>query len=318
MKTVLVCGGGGFLGHHLVRRLKAQEEVFIRCLDTKKPLYSKSEADEFKIGDLTSERFCKNNFHHKRNGFDEVYQFAANTGNSRYVSNPANDNAILVNNFKINDNACKFTKEYGCGEIIFASSNSVYSEHNQMNPNLVITKEETVFPAAPISTAGWSNILSEKLYKSYDIYSKILRYGNVFGPEENLDSQHCGVISDFCKHIANTNNGGKIKIQGDGEQTRNFLHIDDCIDATLLVSSSNITEPINVGSENSITINNLCKKMLSLAGKVLDIERESSNTGCHYASCDSSLIRNRLKWTEQSSFDSALQQTYNWVKEQGA
>lgn len=317
MKRVLVCGGGGFLGLHLVRRLKAQEEVFIRCVDLKKPLYSKSEADEFKVGDLTDDKFCKKNFHYKRSGFDEIYQFASHSGNSKYNSDENNNNSLLVNNFKINNNACVFTKEYGSGEILFASSNAVYAQHNQMNEHLVVTKEDSYIPANPVNMLGWSNILCEKLYQSSDIYSKIIRYGNVFGLEDNLDEPNCGIIPTLCKQIVNCNHGDKVKIIGNGNQTRNFLHIDDCIDATLIVSAAEISEPINIGSETHISINELCNQIASLVGRQVIKEHIDGNVGCAFARCDSSHMRQRLKWTEQSDFTSALQQTIHWIKEQG-
>lgn len=316
-KTALVCGAGGFIGSHLVKRLK-KEGYWVRGVDLKRPEYSKSQADEFIIGDLRSLSVC-NKILNKE--FDEVYQLAADMGGAGYIFTKEHDADIMNNSATINLNILKLGKKTGFKKIFFSSSACIYPAYNQEDPDNPNCSEESVYPAAPDSEYGWEKLFSERLYlayhRNYGLNVKIARFHNIFGPEGTWSGGKEKAPAAICRKVAEATDGGIIKMWGDGKQTRSFLYIDECLEGVRrLMSTPNFTGPVNIGSEEMVSINQLAKVVMKIAGKKLKIKHIAGPLGVKGRNSDNNLMRQKLKWEPKISLEEGLQKTYLWIEKQ--
>jgi nucleoside-diphosphate-sugar epimerase len=318
MKRALVLGGGGFIGSHLVKRLKA-EGTWVRGVDLKRPRYAPPAADDFVGGDLRELAVCAAALD---GGFDEVYQLAADMGGAGYISTGANDADIMHNSAQINLNVLRACAHAGIGRIFYSSSACVYNEHNQLDPDHPNCREDSVYPAAPDSEYGWEKLFSERLYlsyaRNYGMAVRIARFHNVFGPEGSWNDGREKVPAALCRKVATAPPGGEIEIWGDGLQTRSFLHIDECLDGVLRLMRSDCGEPLNIGSEQLLAINEFARIIMDVAGKPLSIRNVPGPLGVRGRRSDNRLIRARLGWAPSRPLREGLEQTYRWIEAQVA
>ncbi len=320
MKTALVCGAGGFIGSHMVRRLK-NEGYWVRGVDLKYPEFSLSECDEFVIGDLTDPDITLNVCNQ---AFDEVYQFAADMGGAGYLFTGDNDANIMHNSVQINLNILKALSIVSNKntKVFYSSSACVYSELNQEDLDHIDTSEDSVYPAQPDSEYGWEKLFSERLYlafaKQYGLQVRIGRYHNVFGPEGTWTGGKEKVPAAMCRKIAELSDvGGHIEIWGDGEQTRSFLYIDEAIEATYRLVQSDFTGPVNIGSEEMVSINELSKIVSEVAGKVITrVHKLDGPLGVKARNSNNNLIREKLDWDYTMTLREGISRTYKWINEQ--
>ena len=305
MKKALVCGAGGFIGTHLVSRLKS-EGMWVRGADRKIPEFSATEADDFIIADLRDDKACEMVFDQT---FDEVYQLAADMGGAGFVFTGDNDTDIMMNSSQINLNVLNhghFSK------IFYSSSACVYP----YGP----TEESLAYPANPDSEYGWEKLFSERLYQAYSRnYKKpvaIARYHNVFGPLGTWQGRRAKAPAAICRKVAEAVDGGTVEIWGDGAQTRSFLHVDECIEGTLRLMRSDHQEPINIGSSEWVTIDELVLVVAGIAGKSVRIAHVPGPVGVRGRNSDNALIRRALGWTPSRPLVDGLRKTYAWVQEQ--
>ena len=315
-KKALVCGAGGFIGSHMVKRLK-QEGYWVRGTDIKYPEFSMSEADEFLIGDLTVQTFCDMVCNIE---FDEIYQFAADMGGAGYIFTGDNDADVMNNSVTINLNILRNIKNYK-SKIFFSSSACVYPEHNQLNPNTPDCREKSVYPANPDSEYGWEKLFSERLYlaysRNYNIPVRIARYHNVFGPEGTWDGGKEKAPAAICRKVAQLSpQGGTIEVWGDGLQTRSFLFIDECIEATYRLMQSDFDEPINIGSEEMVSINQLVDITAKVSGKDVNINHIDGPLGVRGRNSNNDLIREKLNWNYTMTLEQGISKTYDWIEKQ--
>ena len=316
MKTVLVCGAGGFIGAHLVRRLKA-EGAFVRGVDLKRPEFSASTADEFRLGDLRDPHFVREVFDRR---FDEVYQLAADMGGAGFIFTGENDADILHNSATINLNILDALKDKGAGPVFYSSSACIYPQSNQLDPSNPNCAEDSAYPADPDSEYGWEKLFSERLYlaygRCYNLPVHIARYHNVFGPEGAYDGGREKAPAALCRKVAQAKSGDTIEIWGDGEQTRSFLYIDECLEGTLRLARSDWAGPVNIGSEEMVTINQLALMIADIAGKKLALRHVEGPLGVRGRNSDNALIESRLGWKPGRSLRSGLEATYGWIEAQ--
>ena len=314
MRTALVLGAGGFIGSHLVTRLK-QEGMWVRGVDLKLPEYRKSAANSFIRGDLREVTTVRDAFRDFK--FDEVYQLAADMGGAGFVFTGENDAAIMHNSATINLNVL----EYGHFERIFYSSSAcMYPQENQTDAAHPNCAEATAYPANPDSEYGWEKLFSERLYlayaRNYEETVRIARYHNIFGPEGTWDGGREKAPAALCRKIARVVDGDTIEIWGDGEQTRSFLFIDDCLDATIKLMRSDFQGPVNIGSEHMITINDLATLIAHLAGKKVGLKHIDGPLGVRGRCSDNVLIRSKLDWSPRVPLSAGLLLTYDWINSQ--
>ena len=317
MKTALVCGAGGFIGSHLVNRLK-REGFWVRGVDIKQPEFGKSGADEFIIGDLRDPGVCKNVLDRP---FDEVYQLAADMGGAGYLFIGVHDADIMHNSAMINLNMLHYGKEAGIKKIFYSSSACVYPEYNQMDPNNPKCSEDTVYPAQPDSEYGWEKLFSERIYfafqNNYKMVVKVARYHNVFGPEGSWNNGKEKVPAAICRKVAEAKDGGEIEMWGDGKQTRSFLYVDECLEAMRrFMDSSDFFGPVNIGSEEMVTINRLAEIAMEVAGKKLTIKHIPGPQGVRGRNSDNKLIKEKLGWNYTMTLKEGIARTYKWINEQ--
>ena len=316
MKKILVCGAGGFIGSHMVKRLK-REGCWVRGVDLKFPEFSKTEADDFQIGDLRDPYVVR---HVIDMHFDEIFQFAADMGGAGFVFTGENDADIMHNSALINLNVLEQAYKRNAGRIFYSSSACIYPEYNQKDAHNPKTAEESAYPAQPDSEYGWEKLFSERLYLAFQrnkgVTVRIARYHNIFGPEGSWNDGREKAPAALCRKVAMAENGGEIEIWGDGEQTRSFLYIDECIEGTLRLMRSNWTGPVNIGSEEMVTINELAARIMKLAGKLLIIKHIAGPLGVRGRNSDNALIWKMLKWKPTQSLDEGLAKTYSWILEQ--
>ena len=316
MKKILVLGGGGFIGSHLVKKL-VNDETYVRVCDLKKPEYSDTQADDFIIGDLRDQTVCKKVFDTR---FDEVYQLAADMGGAGYIFTGQNDANVMHNSALINLNVAERCVETGVGKIFYSSSACIYPAYNQEDPQNPKCSEESAYPAAPDSEYGWEKLFSERLYlsfhRNYNLNVRIARYHNIFGPEGTWKGGKEKAPAALCRKVAETENGGTIDVWGTGEQTRSFLYIDDCIEATLRLMRSDFTGPVNIGSEEMISINNLAKMVIGISGKNININNVKGPIGVMGRNSDNNLYREKLKWEPTRPLEQGMKETYKWVEKQ--
>lgn len=312
----MVCGAGGFIGSHLVKRLK-REGYYVRGVDLKYPEYSQTDCDEFFRNDLRNQYFCQRILDQ---GFDEVYQLAADMGGAGYIFTGEHDADVMHNSATVNLNIVDLAKKHGVKKLFYSSSACIYPEYNQLDPNNPKCSEESAYPAAPDSEYGWEKLFSERMYlaykKNYGLEVRIARFHNIFGPEGSWNNGKEKSPAAICRKVAEAANGGEIEIWGDGEQTRSFLYIDECLEAMRRFMDGDFVGPMNIGSEEMITINNLARMAMDIAGKQLNIKHIAGPTGVRGRKSDNKLISEKLGWAPSQPLRVGMQKTYQWIKEQ--
>ena len=317
-KRALVCGAGGFIGHHLVKRLKI-EDFWVRGVDLKFPDFAGTDADDFITADLRDASNCREVMDYR---FDEVYQLAADMGGAGYLFTGEHDADIMCNSVAINLNILENCKNQNIERVFFSSSACVYPVYNQMDPAAPITREDSVYPANPDSDYGWEKLFSERLYSAYNrdygIQTRVARYHNIFGPEGSWTGGKEKVPAALCRKVAEAEDGDTIEIWGDGEQTRSFLYIDECVEATVRLMRANFPGPINVGSDQMVSINNLASMIMDIAEKKLHIEHIPGPLGVRGRNSHNELTEKVLGWKPSQPLRNGLQKLYPWIKEQVA
>jgi GDP-D-mannose 3', 5'-epimerase len=315
-RSALVLGAGGFIGGHLVKRLK-REGFWVRGVDLKKNPYCESLADDFVIADLRDSRECRQIIDRR---FDEVYQLAADMGGAGYIFTGEHDADVMHNSATINLNVLDACQKRSVRRIFYSSSACMYPEHNQVDKDNPNCAEDSAYPAAPDSEYGWEKLFSERLYlaynRNYGIESRIARYHNIFGPEGTWAGGKEKAPAAMCRKVAEAKSGGEIVIWGDGEQTRSFLFVDECLEGTTRLLRSSFTGPVNVGSDEMVTINQLVQTVADIAGKTLSVQHMDGPLGVRGRNSDNRLIRQRLGWAPSESLRTGLEKTYAWVEQQ--
>ncbi len=312
-KSVLVLGAGGFIGSHLVKRLK-RENNWVRGVDLKYPRYAETPADDFVIGDLRDPSICRSVIDRR---FDEVYQLAADMGGAGFVFTGENDADIMHNSGLINLNILDACHKRNVKRIFYSSSACIYPEYNQLDPDNPKTAEDSAYPAAPDSEYGWEKLFSERLYlafeRNYGMEVRITRYHNIFGPEGSWNDGREKAPAAICRKVAATPDGGSFDMWGDGEQTRSFLYIDECLDGTIRLMRSDWSGPVNIGSEEMVTINRLAGLAMEIAGKQQSINHIDGPLGVRGRNSDNRLIEEKLGWQPSRPLREGMEKTYAWI-----
>jgi len=317
MKRILVNGAGGFIGGHLVTRLK-REGHWVRAVDLKHHEFSEPPADEFVVADLRDQNVVRAAV----KDIDEVYQLAADMGGAGYLFTGEHDAAVLHNSATINLNTLEFGHQAGVNKFFYSSSACMYPEYNQTDPSNPKCSEDSAYPAAPDSEYGWEKLFSERLYlayaRNYGTQVRIARFHNIFGPEGTWTGGKEKSPAAMCRKVAEATDGGTIEVWGDGLQTRSFLYIDECIEGVRRLMDSDFTGPVNIGSEEMVTINGLAGIVMEIAGKKLAIRHIEGPLGVRGRNSDNRLIQNKLGWSPRFPLRDGLQKTYAWIAEQVA
>jgi nucleoside-diphosphate-sugar epimerase len=316
MKKALVCGAGGFIGNHLVNRLK-NEGYWVRGVDLKYNEFQDTIADDFVIGDLTDPQLCRTVIDRK---FDEVYQLAADMGGAGFVFTGENDADIMHNSGLINLNILDACRRRNVKRIFYSSSACMYPEYNQMDPKNPKCSEDSAYPASPDSEYGWEKLFSERLYlayhRNYGMDVRIARFHNIYGPFGSWCDGREKAPAAFCRKVAEVSDGDTIEMWGDGKQTRSFLYIDECLEGVRRLMLSDWTGPVNIGSEEMVSINQLAKIVMDIAGKNLSINHIPGPLGVRGRNSDNKLIAEKLNWAPSYSLKKGLEKTFSWVEEQ--
>ena len=315
MKRILVNGAGGFIGGHMVKRLKA-EGFWVRAVDIKRHEYAVPPADEFIVGDLRDQRLAEEVV----DGIDEVYQFAADMGGAGYIFTGEHDADVMHNSASINLNMLHYGVKAGVRRFFYSSSACIYPEYNQMDPLNPKCSEESAYPAAPDSEYGWEKLFSERLYfsymRNYKVAVRVARFHNIFGTEGTWNGGKEKAPAAMCRKVAEAKEGGEIEIWGDGLQTRSFLYIDECLEGVRRLMDSEFTGPVNIGSEEMVTINQLAELVMEIAGKKLTIRHITGPLGVRGRNSDNKLIGEKLGWKPSHSLREGMEKTYQWIQEQ--
>lgn len=315
-KQILVLGAGGFIGSHLVDKLK-EEGNWVRGVDLKYPEFSSTSANDFAIGDLRDPHFCD---HVIDRHFDEVYQLAADMGGAGYVFTGENDAEIMHNSASINLNVLESCRRRNIKRIFYSSSACIYPEYNQMDPDNPKTSEESAYPAAPDSEYGWEKLFSERIYLAYQrnhgMEVRIARYHNIFGPQGTWQGGREKSPAAMCRKVAETPDGGEIEMWGNGNQTRSFLYIDECLEGSIKLMRSEWSGPVNIGSDEMVTINRLAEIIMGIAGKQLTINHIDGPLGVQGRNSDNELIEDRLGWKPRQPLAEGIAKTYSWIENQ--
>jgi len=295
-KTALVCGAGGFIGGHLVKKLK-KEGFWVRGVDLKYPPFAPTQADDFVIGDLREQEVVRRVVDR---GFDEVYQLAADMGGAGFVFTGDNDANIMHNSALINLNMVEACYKRNVKKVFYSSSACIYPKYNQEDPDNPKTAEDSAYPANPDSEYGWEKLFSEHLYlsfyKNYGLDIRIARFHNIFGPEGSWNDGREKAPAAFCRKIAMAKDGSEIEMWGDGKQTRSFLYIDECLEGVRRLMDSDFIGPVNIGSEEMVTINQLAGMIMDIADKKLSIKHIPGPLGVRGRNSDNKLIKEKLGW----------------------
>ncbi len=314
MRKALVLGGGGFIGHHLINKLK-DEGFWVRGVDLIKPAYCNTNADNFLTGDLCKQDFCSAVIDQQ---FDEVYQLAADMGGAGYIFTGENDAVVMYNSASINLNVLNECYKKNISNLFYSSSACVYNEYNQLDPDNPNCKESSAYPANPDSEYGWEKLFSERLYlafnRNHNMNNKVARYHNIYGPLGAWNNGKEKSPAALCRKVAEAKNGGSIEIWGDGEQTRSFLFIDDCLEGTTRLLRSNHSGPYNIGSEEMISINNFVDLIADIAGKTIRKIHIDGPLGVRGRKSDNELIENDLKWSPKITLKEGIRRTYEWIE----
>ena len=316
MKSALVCGGGGFIGSHLVKRLKS-EGFWVRAVDLKFPEFAETAADDFVITDLRDPVQCRRIVDRS---FTEIYQLAADMGGAGYIFTGEHDADVMHNSASINLNMLDASVRRNSKRIFYSSSACMYPEHNQLDPEAPVTRESSAYPANPDSEYGWEKLFSERLYlaysRNYGVQARIARYHNIFGPEGTWTGGREKAPAALCRKVAEARDGGSIEIWGDGKQTRSFLYIDECVEGTLRLMRSDFQGPVNIGSDEMVTLNELAGMIIEIAGKHLTVEHIPGPLGVRGRNSDNTLIKERLSWAPSQPLKHGLAKTYPWIANQ--
>lgn len=316
-KKALVCGAGGFIGSHLVKRLKS-EGYFVRGVDLKKPEFSETAADDFVIADLREALVWEKILDYP---FDEVYQLAADMGGAGYIFTGDHDADVMHNSAQINLNMAHFGHKLGVKKIFYSSSACIYPKYNQDDPNNPKCTEESAYPAAPDSEYGWEKLFSERLYlafhRNYGLNVRVARFHNVFGPETAWQGGREKAPAAICRKVAEASEGSQVEIWGLGSQTRSFLYIDECLEGIRrLMETKDFFGPVNLGSDEMITINDLTKMVIAMSGKNLGIKNVPGPVGVNGRNSDNQLILAKLNWQPTMKLKDGMIKMYQWVLDQ--
>lgn len=315
MRRILVCGAGGFIGGHLVKRLK-KEGYWVRGVDIKFHEFCPSVADEFIKGDLRIQQVATDAVQ----GIDEVYQLAADMGGAGYIFTGDHDACVMHNSATINLNVLEAGRIAGVKNFFYSSSACVYPEYNQTEPDNPNCVEDSAYPAAPDSEYGWEKLFSERLYlsymRNYGIEVHIARFHNIFGPEGTWTGGREKAPAAICRKVAEADDNGTIEIWGDGKQTRSFLYVDECVEGIRRLIESNFTGSVNIGSDEMITINGLTEMIMSIAGKKQFIKHIPGPLGVRGRNSDNRLIKEKLRWAPNWPLQKGMKLTYDWIKNQ--
>ncbi len=316
-KRILVCGAGGFIGGHLVKRLK-NEGHWVRGADIKPHDYAMTAADEFILGDLCDQQIAREVVE----DIEEVYQLAADMGGAGYIFTGEHDAAVMYNSATINLNILEFGHRAGVERLFYSSSACIYPAYNQEDPGNPKCSEDSAYPAAPDSEYGWEKLFSERLYFAYlrnqGVQVRVARFHNVFGPEGTWKGGREKAPAAICRKVAEAADGSEIEIWGDGHQTRSFLYIDECVDGIRRLMNSDFTGPVNIGSDEMVTINHFAELVMQIAGKKLSVRHKPGPLGVRGRNSDNRLIEHKLGWRPSRPLREGLKKTYAWIQQQVA
>jgi nucleoside-diphosphate-sugar epimerase len=323
-KTALVLGGGGFIGNHLVSRLK-REGFWVRSVDLKYPEFGKSDADDFVIGDLRNPELVKQVMQIPGqaiggNGFDEVYQLAADMGGAGYIFTGENDANVMHNSATINLNVADQAVHLKSGKVFYSSSACMYPAYNQEDPDNPNCAEDSAYPAAPDSEYGWEKLFSERLFlaynRNYGLEVRIARFHNIFGELSTWTGGKEKAPAAICRKVAEAQDGGTVEIWGDGLQTRSFLYIDECLEGVRRLMDSKFHGPVNIGSDEMVTINQLVEMAAEISGKKLNLKHIPGPIGVRGRNSDNKLIQEKLQWKPSLPLKKGLESLFQWVNQQ--
>jgi GDP-D-mannose 3',5'-epimerase len=314
-KSALVCGAGGFIGGHIVSRLK-KEGYWVRGADLKFREHAPSPADDYVIGDLRDQSFCRSIVDRR---FDEVYQLAADMGGAGYIFTGEHDASIMHNSATINLNVLEACRTRNIAGVFYSSSACMYPAYNQEDPDNPNCAEDSAYPAAPDSEYGWEKLFSERLYlaynRNYGMRNRVARYHNIFGPLGTWTGGKEKAPAAICRKVAVAAKDGEIEVWGDGEQTRSFLYIDECVEGTLRLTRSDFEGPVNIGSDEMVSINQLVDIVAEIAGKSIRRRHIAGPTGVRGRNSDNRLIRAKLEWAPSKPLKYGLEHTYRWIEQ---
>ena len=316
-QKALVCGAGGFIGGHLVKRLQ-EEGYWVRGVDLKRNEWGNDTADDFVQGDLRDPRLCEEILSDV--DFDEIYQLAADMGGAGYIFTGEHDADVMHNSASINLNMVDLARKKGVDKIFYSSSACMYPEYNQEDPDNPKCSEDSAYPAMPDSEYGWEKLFSERLYltyhRNYGLDVRIARFHNIFGPEGTWRGGREKAPAALCRKAAEAEDGGEIEVWGDGKQTRSFLYIDECIEGVRRLMESKFTGPVNIGSEEMISINDFARLIIEVSGKDLSIHNVPGPEGVRGRNSDNRLIKEKLDWEPTMPLKEGIKKTYRWIEQQ--
>lgn len=315
-RKALVCGAGGFIGGHLVNRLR-EENYHVIGVDLKENEFDNGEADEFLIGDLRDLSVVREVV---TPDLDEIYQLAADMGGAGFVFTGENDADIMHNSALCNLHVLDEARRQGVRKVFYSSSACMYPEYNQKDPDNPLCSEESAYPAQPDSEYGWEKLFSERLYlaymRNYGVNVRIGRFHNIFGPYGTWEGGREKAPAAICRKVAMAEDGGEVEVWGDGLQTRSFLYVDECIEAVRRLMESDFTGPVNIGSQEMISIQDFTKMVIAISGKKLSIRNVEGPVGVRGRNSDNRLIQEKLGWAPSRPLREGVEVTYRWIVEQ--